>query len=170
MQQKNLMWVDELEKHIGLTEVKGPLTNPVIKQWLHSLSAWWTDDETPWCGTAVANALKLANRALPTHWYRAKDYLNTGTMLNKPAYGCIAVTSRTGGGHVFFVVGKTLDGRLVGLGGNQGNAVNYRTFNRESIVGYRWPALADGSLSTPDESRYDLPLFDNNIKPVSSMA
>jgi alpha-D-ribose 1-methylphosphonate 5-triphosphate synthase subunit PhnG len=30
----------------------------------------------------------------------------SGTKLAKPAYGCVAVKTRIGGGHVCFVVGK----------------------------------------------------------------
>ena len=38
-----------------------------------------------------------------------KDYR---TKISRPAYGCLAVKSRQGGGHIGFVVGRFPDGRL----------------------------------------------------------
>ena len=51
------------------------------------------------------------------------------TKLNNPAYGCIVVFSRAGGGHVGFLVGKDKQGNLMILGGNQSNAVNIKPFD-----------------------------------------
>ena len=40
-------------------------------------------------------------RYVVREWYRAKEWANPLlTKLNAPAYGCIAVLDRTGGGHV----------------------------------------------------------------------
>lgn len=122
------------------------------------------------CGVFTAHCLSHAGRPIPKYWMRAKDYLNWGSKLTRPAYGCIAVTGRQGGGHVFFVVGKTRDGRIVGLGGNQSNAVNLRAFPASSILGYRWPPHKNGVPSIPYETRYNLPIYDNNLAGVTSMA
>ena len=48
--------------------------------------------------------------------------------------------SRDGGGHVGFAVGKDTAGRLLVLGGNQGNAVSIAAFDVARAIGYRWPA------------------------------
>lgn len=44
-------WMVEAKKHINLREIPGPRHNATIVSWLHSLKAWWFDDETPWCFT-----------------------------------------------------------------------------------------------------------------------
>lgn len=122
------------------------------------------------CGVFVAHCLSIAGRSIPKYWMRAKDYLNWGTELKSPAYGCIAVTSRKGGGHVFFVVGKTKSGKIVGFGGNQSNAVNLRAFDAKAIVGYRWPPTKDGVGSLPLPARFKLPVYSDNLTSVTSMS
>lgn len=152
-------WIVEARKHIGLTEIKGQKTSAVIAGWLGKLKAWWTDDETAWCGTYVAHCIKSANLPLPKHWYRAKDWLNWGQVINQPTYGAVAVFERKGGGHVGFVVGKDKLGNILVLGGNQGDAVNIKAFSAYRVAGYRWPkdvplpvkfqlAVGTGELST----------------------
>lgn len=168
--QAPLPWLVEGFKYNGLKEIPGPAHNKTIISWLTRLGAWWKDDETPWCGVFTAHCLTHAKRSVPKYWMRAKDYLNWGSKLDRPAYGCVAVTGRTGGGHVFFVVGKTRDGRIVGLGGNQSNAVNLRTFPANTILGYRWPPHENGVPSMPYPDRYKLPVYTNDLKGVSSMA
>lgn len=154
-----LSWIAEARKHIGLSEIPGPRHNTTILSWLTRLGAWWTDDETPWCGTFVAQCLEKSGREIPKHWYRAKEYANYGTRLDKPAYGCIAVLSRQGGGHVGFVVGEvSKGGDLLILGGNQGNKVSIARFPRSRITAYVWPSYANGVKSQPNNVRYALPL------------
>lgn len=136
-------WLREARESIGLREVPGSATSPVIAGWLASLGAWWRDDATPWCGTAVAAWMKACGIPRPKHWYRAKGWLDWGTPMAAPAVGCIVVFERQGGGHVGLVVGKDAAGRLQVLGGNQGDAVNIRAFDTARVIGYRWPPLQD---------------------------
>ncbi|EBX3952627.1 TIGR02594 family protein, partial [Salmonella enterica subsp. enterica serovar Offa] len=68
------------------------------------------------------------------------SYLAFGDELKEPVYGCIVTFSRTGGGHVGFVVGKTESGNLMVLGGNQSDAVNIKAFKTDRVTGYRWPS------------------------------
>ncbi|HHU2470361.1 TPA: TIGR02594 family protein, partial [Escherichia coli] len=75
-----------------------------------------------------------------TRFESAKSYLDWGEKLDTPAYGCIVVFTRVGGGHVGFVVGRRANGDLLVLGGNQGDAVNIRAFPTSRVSGYRWPA------------------------------
>lgn len=158
-----LPWIKEARSLLGTAEIPGPKHNLRIVNWLRELNASWFDDETFWCGTFVAHCLHAADRSIPKHWYRAKDYLNYGTFLKKPAYGCIAVKSRVGGGHVFFVIGELEDGSLVGLGGNQNNKVSIARFSRDSIVGYVWPAWGNGVPSFPSVERYVLPQYGRTV-------
>ena len=132
-------WLAEAEKHIGVTEIPGPKTDATIAGWLGRLGAWWADDATPWCGVFVAHCMAAAGIKLPKYWMRARDWANWGSALSAPERGCIVVFERQGGGHVGFVVGRTLTGNLLVLGGNQGDAVKISAFPRDRVVGYFWP-------------------------------
>ena len=163
----DLDWIIEAKKHIGVKEVKNTNTSKEIEEWQEYLlntpvkKGHWLYG-VAWCGTFVAYCLKKNNIAIPKHWYRALDYVNAGAKLTKPCYGCVAVKTREGGGHVTFVVGKTKQGKLVCLGGNQGNSVCYATYDVNSFKEFRWY----GRTSTPLQERYDLPTLSvtaNNV-------
>jgi uncharacterized protein (TIGR02594 family) len=134
-------WLQRARQDIGLREIPGKQHAPTIVRWLTELGAWWRDDETPWCGVAVAAWMRDCGLPIPKHWYRAKDWLNWGAPLDYAIPGCVVVFGRNGGGHVGLCVGQTADlpPRLLILGGNQGNEVNVRAFPRERVIGYRWP-------------------------------
>ena len=156
-QLPELKWIAEARKHIGLKEIKGSRHNPIILSWLKKLKAWWNEDESAWCGLYVAYCLQEANVPVPKHWYRALDYLSYGTRLIKPAYGCVAVKARQGGGHVCFVVGQTKEGKLVCLGGNQNDMVCYALYDRKDFEAFMWY----GKTSRPAQERYNLPILSN---------
>ncbi len=152
----DLAWMIEAKKHIGLKEVSGKAHNPTILSWLKSLGAWWSEDETAWCGTFIAHCLKVAGVKYPKHWYRALDYVNYGSKLTKPAYGCVAIKTRQGGGHVCFVVGRDEKTRkLVCIGGNQSNMVCYALYAESNFQEFRWYGMTD----RPAQHRYDLPIM-----------
>lgn len=133
------IWLDSAYKYQGVKEVPGAPTAPAISGWLKRLKAWWSDDETPWCGTFVAAVMQEQCIPLPREWYRAKSWLTWGIPLVMPTVGCVVVFDRQGGGHVAIVAGKSPDGRLMCIGGNQGNAVTVAPFDRSRVLGYRWP-------------------------------
>lgn len=152
----DLAWMIEAKKHIGLKEVSGKAHNPTILNWLKSLGAWWSEDETAWCGTFIAHCLKVAGVKYPKHWYRALDYVNYGSKLTKPAYGCVAIKTRQGGGHVCFVVGRDEKTRkLVCIGGNQSNMVCYALYAESDFQEFRWYGMTD----RPADKRYNLPIM-----------
>lgn len=151
-----LSWIAEGRKHLGLRETTGAKHNPIIQTWLRDLGAWWDDDETAWCGTFVAWCAKVAGRDLPKHWYRALAWADAGTVLDRPAYGAIAVMERKGGGHVGFVVGQDENGNILLLGGNQNNCVSIAKFPQSRIKAYVWLSK-DGVKRVPDNGRYMLP-------------
>lgn len=132
-------WLARARTQIGVREVPGKGDSPVIQRWLRGLRAWWSDDATPWCGVFVAAMLQPDGYRLPQHWYRARAWIDWGQRLQQPVLGCIAVFERQGGGHVGFVVGVDERGRLMILGGNQGDAVNIRPFERARVLAYRYP-------------------------------
>lgn len=156
-----MKWIDEAKSHIGLAEVPGVKHNPTIQVWLKKLNAWWTDDETPWCGVFVAWCMQAAGIAVPKYYMRAKDWATWGVALSRPVVGCVVVFERKGGGHVGFVLGQDQRGNLMVIGGNQGNRVTIAPFDRNRVIAYRWPSGAafpedkplvlvtsDGKLST----------------------
>lgn len=161
-QKNEPTWISEGRKYIGQREIKGSQHNPIILSWLQKLKAWWRNDEEPWCGVFTAYCLLNTGREIPQHWYRAKDYLNHGLQLDKPAYGCVVVFSRDGGGHVGFVVGKDKDDNLMVLGGNQSDGINIKPFSVKRVTGYRWPANSRGETLKPHSYRYELPLLTSN--------
>lgn len=160
-----LPWITEARSHIGLREIKGPQHNHTILQWLERMpefdsaaKAWWRDDETPWCGLFVGYCLGVTGRHVVREWYRAKAWESPElTRLDMPAYGCLVTFTRSGGGHVGFVVGRDARGNLMVLGGNQGDAVNIRPFAQSRVTGYYWPSSADGTRSRPLKGRHALP-------------
>ena len=163
MKMKELDWIATGKQYVGVREVKGARHNPNIQMMLKYLGAWWTDDETPWCGVFTAYCLKKNGIAIPKHWYRALDYKSYGAKLSKPCYGCIAIKTRKGGGHVAFVVGKTKDGRLVCLGGNQNDMVCYAVYKASDFEEFRWY----GRTNTPLQGRYDLPVLNVSATKVT---
>ena len=158
-----LDWIKTGKELVGTKEIKGAVHNKTIVMMLKYLNAWWFDDETAWCGVFTAYCLKKNGIAIPKHWYRALDYKNYGHKLTKPAYGCIAIKTRNGGGHVTFVVGKTKDGKLVCLGGNQNNMVNYAVYSANVFDEFRWY----GRGTRPLESRYNLPILNVSATKVT---
>lgn len=133
-------WLEIARKYIGLREYPGAANNPRIVEWLAGLRAWWSTDDVPWCATFVAQVMKEAGLERPRHWYRAKAWAEWGDRLVLPAVGCVVVFERQGGGHVAFCVGTDTLGRIMCLGGNQGDAVTIAPFLRERVIAYRWPA------------------------------
>lgn len=136
-------WLAAAREDIGLREVRGAPTAPKIAAWLQRLGAWWKDDETPWCGTACAAWMLAAGIQPPAAWYRAKAWATWGQPLGRAVEGCVVVFDRVGGGHVGLVVGETSGGRLLVLGGNQGDAVSVAAFPRDRAIAYRWPPGRD---------------------------
>ena len=127
-------------RDIGLREIKGPKHAGRIVRMLQGLGAWWRDDETPWCGVAMAAWMSEAGYAYPTHYYRALAWAEWGRPLLGPWQGAVAVLTRTGGGHVGIVTGVTANGRRVRLlGGNQNDAVNEAWFPIERVTAFRAP-------------------------------
>ncbi|EPG4957809.1 MAG: TIGR02594 family protein [Citrobacter sp.] len=145
-------WLVEGRKYIGQMEINGPRHNPLLLQfWKDIHRAGIKDDETPWCAAYVGSMLERVG-IKSTRFESAKSYLNWGVELREPAYGCVVVFSRDGGGHVGFVVGQHQNGDLMVLGGNQSDAINIRAFSRSRVTSYRWP------VNEPRDSRL-LPLM-----------
>ena len=150
-------WLVFARSKIGLKERTGKNDHPTLDQWWTSFNVKWLLRQA-WCGLFIAVAMRESGYKPPRFWYRAKSWLNFGVEIKDPVYGCIAVLERNGGGHVMFVVGMDMKGRLMGLGGNQSNAVNIQPFDKSRVIGYRVPQgyygkalstmIAEGNSST----------------------
>ncbi|WP_435781796.1 TIGR02594 family protein [Providencia hangzhouensis] len=134
-------WLIEARKEIGVSEHTVSGSQAVDQMWIDSKlrGLVGTARKVPWCAGFVNAMLERAG-IRSTRSDSSRSYLAFGTVLNEPAYGCVVVFSRSGGGHVGFVVGKTESGQLMVLGGNQSDAVNIKSFSLDRVTGYRWPS------------------------------
>ena len=132
--------------HIGLKELTGHNDHPLILNWWVKLNAKWLYKQA-WCGLFVGHCFNEFNHAIPKAFYRAKAWLDWGVKVDRPCVGCVVVFDRKGGGHVGFVVGKDNAGRLLVLGGNQGNQISIAPFDRSRVLGYRVPTGFIGDLN-----------------------
>lgn len=150
-------WLELARAYIGTREIKGPRHEPLILKWWAAINAPFRDDETPWCGAFVGGVLAEAGLPLVSGGASARAWLKLPVKIDRPAVGCVVVFWRgspTGGnGHVGFVVGQDRAGNLMVLGGNQGDEVNIKPFDRARVLGYRWPS------SWPTADRFDLPVL-----------
>ncbi|MCC8379132.1 TIGR02594 family protein [Xenorhabdus sp. PB30.3] len=138
-QEDTPKWIEEGYKYIGVHEIKGDHHHPHILQWWKEIKRGGIrDDETPWCAAYVGAMFERVG-IRSSRFESAKSYLAWGIPLKAPYYGCVAVFTRQGGGHVGFVVGVAENGDLMILGGNQSDEVNIRSFPRSRVSGYRWP-------------------------------
>lgn len=151
-------WLSLAREYIWLKEIKGPQHNPkIVEFWKKIKRSGIKDDETPWCAAFVGAVLETCG-VQSTRFESASSYLNWGTIIQQPLLGCIVVFRREGGGHVGFVVGRDENGRLLVLGGNQGDEVNIKAFGLDRVAGYRWPVnepmyLDKMPLASADVSR-----------------
>lgn len=138
-------WLTQARSYIGMAEVHGAQHNPRILRLWTAIRAPFTDDETPWCAAFVGGCLEAAG-VKSSRSAAARSYLKWGSKLTRPVQGCVVVFERGPvNGHVAFLVGF-YGANPVCLGGNQGDAVNVKTFDAARVLGYRWPAdvpLAD---------------------------
>lgn len=138
-------WIAEARRLIGQREIPGPANNSWIADgWARLGAGWFNDDATPWCGFFVAHCLEHAGLPYPGRgmFARALSWADYGVEC-PPRLGAIGVKKRKGGGHVFFIVGETPDGRYYkALGGNQSDAVSIVDIAKADTIAVRWPSGA----------------------------
>lgn len=136
-------WYAIAMSELSVKEIAGDADNPRIIEYHLETTLKATSDEVPWCSSFVNWCFARAGIE-GTRSAGARSWLHWGVMLRKPTLGCVVVLRRgvAPQGHVGFFAGEQNDGILV-LGGNQSDAVNYRVFDRSSVLGYRWPANVD---------------------------
>ena len=162
------MVTDPIWLYEGLAEVPGFRNNPTIMGWIKTLGvsvlgAAINDDETPWCGTFMAQIMKECFIAPPKIAVRASSWDKFGQHCGV-TYGAIGRFQRPGGGHVGIIVAKRYRSPkkidYLVFGGNQSNKVGYTWIARDRLVCARWPANFHVHYQA-------LPIFDLNGEPVS---
>lgn len=150
------VWISVAEEEIGQKEIRGKKNNNERILDYHysadnSMRKWEriqkdVTDEDPWCASFVNWVLEQSKyQGTDSAW--SHSYRNWGQKLAKPALGAVAFidwgkvnSKKKGKGHVGFVVGRDQRGRIVLLGGNQGNQVKYSGFKESDIASYHLPA------------------------------
>lgn len=132
----------ELQRHV-VEDSRPGHDNPRIVKY-HSFTAGGeSPDEVPWCSSFECFGFEMAGFVSPRS-KRARSWLewSHGVELFLPAFGCVAIFARgapgSGQGHVGTVVGWT-DTQLAILGGNQHDSVSVAWFDRDRLLGFRWP-------------------------------
>lgn len=139
-------WLRLAYSHLGLREIKGRTHNMTIVGFWERLGLHFRDDETPWCAGFVNAMIRDAglpivakNRAAALEWC----WNGYGQRLKGPALGAVmSITrpGRTGSGHMAFVVGRAAHDNIMGLGGNQGDAVSINPYHpTRRDAQYHWP-------------------------------
>lgn len=139
-------WLIEARKLVGLEEIHGVGTAPEILELWADAGLRITDDETAWCAGFVGGCLKRGG-VKPTGSAAARSYTKWGFDvgdfgIDSIPVGAIVVYSRPPNpaqGHVGFAVGRTAEGYVMTLGGNQGDKVSIRPFKADRVVAVRWP-------------------------------
>ena len=124
----------------GIHEVRDePVVQNYWRQAKLSGLAKYSASGIPWCsGFCCAMFEEVGIRSARTDG--AKNWLKWGQELTTPVDGCIVVFTRDGGGHVGFITGEDTKGNLLVLSGNQGDAVNIKSFDKGRVTGYRYPS------------------------------
>ena len=148
-------WIVIAKGEIGTKEISGSKNNSRIIEYhkTTTLPESLYTDETAWCSSFVNWCFtKAGYKGTNSAW--ATDWKKWGRLFSKPVYGSVAIVDygkdkngKERGGHVGFVVGKTKEGKLLLLGGNQGKtgqgSVNEKPFGTTLIAGYVLPADFD---------------------------
>lgn len=170
----NLPWMNWAEGEIGQKEVPGRGSNPRIMEYrkIAQIPLDGDDSDVPWCKIFVNAAMHTAglpiqNNAMALSIKNDPDFVE----LDGPAYGCIVAYWRgspgSGTGHIGFYCGETPEGRILTLGGNEGDMVKKAFFPKNSrsfgLVGFYWPA----SIPDPEGGAVEV---DDDGEPTGSAA
>lgn len=141
------IWMREARRYLGMKEVPGPKSNPIILGFAKKLGGWvasyYTDDDIPYCGLGLGYciAVTLPQEPLPGNPLSALAWKTFGVPLVKPALGAILVFPRDGGGHVNQYAGEDAT-HYFGLGFNQSNSVTVARKLKADCIAIRWPKTA----------------------------
>jgi uncharacterized protein (TIGR02594 family) len=132
----------EAKKFLGVHEVAGPKSNPLIAEWIRQAADWLDQDDsaTPWCG-CFRGAIGLSTATgVPENHFRAASWKAWGSpveSLKSSILGDTLIFQRPGGFHVGLFAGLQENGNPLVLGGNQGDAVTISEHHKESLLSIR---------------------------------
>jgi uncharacterized protein (TIGR02594 family) len=130
----------------GLKEVVGNQDNEQIIQMFNDLGYNGSElkDETAWCA-AFANWVLRELGYLYTGKLNARSFLELPGTVLEPKLGDIVIFWRDSPeswkGHVGFFINQD-ENFVYCLGGNQGNQLNIKPYDRNRVLGYRTPQKA----------------------------
>lgn len=146
-------WLSAMRGLSGTREIPGARSNPLILSWVRTLGArypalrpnisWYKNDDTPWCGLAMAEAVGECDPGYhpPLSPLLALNWKPYGSKLDWPTLGAILVARRKGGGHDTLY--ESEDSKyFYGRGGNQSNSINVARLAKSRVVAMRWPVGA----------------------------
>lgn len=138
------IWLSVAQMFVGLAEVPGQVSNPVILKWAADMNtpSWYHDDDQPWCALFMNRLMRACGMASSGYGFdliRAESFQSWGQGMAIPTLGSILVFKRSGGYHVGLYVGESKMTYLV-LGGNQHNAVGVNWMDKSGLVQARWPS------------------------------
>lgn len=136
------LWLSLARMTEGISEIPGPLSNPIILRWAKEINApAYVNDDTAWCAVWMNRVLQAAQLPLAGIGYdllRAMTFKTYGMSMPSAALGAIMVFMRPTGGHVGFYLGERADAYYV-LGGNTTNSVSAAWLAKTRLVAMRWP-------------------------------
>lgn len=138
------------QRFVGVKEISGQASNPIVLGMLRLDTGWPEDDAVPWC-SAFVNYVAWLLRLPRSKSLRARSWLMVGAgvadLRDAEASFDVVILKRGRGeqpgpevieasGHVGFFAGIEGD-RILVLGGNQGDAVSVASFPRQDLLGVR---------------------------------
>lgn len=120
---------------------------------MKSYAANYTSDGIAWCGVFVAYCMAMSGiRPVfgPTDtdkWMWAQAWKGFGSSVSSPQIGDVLVLAR----HVTMFAGNSMDGRYIGLGGNQSDSVKESLYSRGAVESIRRPPQAVQAGQEPDK-------------------
>ena len=132
---------DVASRFVGLEEVPGDASNPLVLGMLRLDAKWVKGDDTPWC-SAFVNFVAFVCGLPRSKSLAARSWLDIGRSvgLHGAARGNDVVVLKRGSnpaqGHVGFYAGRSSD-RVLVLGGNQADEVNTRPYPLSDVLDVR---------------------------------
>lgn len=162
------LWLQYALEELGIRESGDAAENPNIINYFKEVGHSNIEkDETPWCAAFVGAMLERSNLK-STKSLMARSYLDWGQKCDQAKLGTIAVFKRGNSkvlGHVGFVMDET-ESHIQLLSGNQENKVSIAAYNKDKLLGLRWPTSAnlkkedknEADESIPNSSAFDIAL------------
>jgi uncharacterized protein (TIGR02594 family) len=140
---KQILWLRWAINELGVSEIYGERDNPRIVYYHRFTSLAAKDDEVAWCSSFVNAALEVGAGIKGTGSAAAASFKKYGKPVSPATFGAILLyPTKTGSKrHVFFSLGVAGD-YVLGLGGNQSNAVTIAYSPITKITESRFPLLS----------------------------